>query len=491
LSRFLVPAAFILALTVRAASTERGQLDASPSLFTVLAAINAAGYDAELNSPNTHALRQTIRQELAARNLASIHELKQFYKAHRQRDDTAELSQYISFALSADGPPDFAFKFRTVDLPPDVAPLQGLSALLSRFYREANLEELWKKAQPAFEQIIARYHEPVSGAVLEANSYLRTPTGTYLGRNFQIYVDLLGAPNQFHTRSYADDYYVVVTPSAEPLIEEVRHAYLHYLLDPLATKYAANLNKKKALGDFAQPAPALEPHYKSDFLLLATESLIKAIEARLARKPVLAGQAFREGFILAPHFAEQLPAYEKQPQAMRLYFPELVDSIDLRREDLRLQKVEFAATPRVRHPRVVPPQAKPEPAGVHKTIEEAEQLYSNHDLEKARQAYLRVLRETAETPLHAHAYYGLARVAVLQKNPELAERLFQKALDSSPEPRIKAWVLVYLGRLSDAAGDREQATRHYQNALAVEGASATAHKAAEQGVQQAYRKEPE
>jgi len=104
---------------------------------------------------------------------------------------------------------------------------------------------------------------------------------------------------------------------------------------------------------------------------------------------------------------------------------------------------------------------------------------------------LRVLRETAETPLHAHAYYGLARVAVLQKNPELAERLFQKALDSSPEPRIKAWVLVYLGRLSDAAGDREQATRHYQNALAVEGASATAHKAAEQGVQQAYRKEPE
>ena len=49
---------------------------------------------------------------------------------------------------------------------------------------------------------------------------------------FQIYIDLLGAPNQIQTRSYGSNYYVVVTPSAEPRIRDVRHAYLHYLLDP-------------------------------------------------------------------------------------------------------------------------------------------------------------------------------------------------------------------------------------------------------------------
>ena len=43
---------------------------------------------------------------------------------------------------------------------------------------------------------------------------MRNPTSGYLGRRFQIYVDLLGAPNQVQMRSYADDYFVVVTPPA-------------------------------------------------------------------------------------------------------------------------------------------------------------------------------------------------------------------------------------------------------------------------------------
>jgi hypothetical protein len=53
---------------------------------------------------------------------------------------------------------------------------------------------------------------------------------------------------------------------------------------------------------------------------------------------------------------------------------------------------------------------------------------------------------------------------------------------------VKAWSLVYLARLSDAAGDREQATRRYREALAVEDASPAAHQAAEQGVQRSFEK---
>ncbi len=43
--------------------------------------------------------------------------------------------------------------------------------------------------------------------------------------------------------------------------------------------------KKRSLSDFAQGAAALDESYKSDFLLLTTESLIRAIEARMDRKP--------------------------------------------------------------------------------------------------------------------------------------------------------------------------------------------------------------
>jgi hypothetical protein len=44
--------------------------------------------------------------------------------------------------------------------------------------------------------------------------------------------------------------------------------------------------------------------------------------------------------------------------------------------------------------------------------------------------------------------------------------------------------LVYLGRLSGAAGDPAQAAKYFQDALRVEGASTAARQAAEQGVQQ-------
>ncbi len=45
------------------------------------------------------------------------------------------------------------------------------------------------------------------------------------------------------------------------------------------------LMEKRSLLDIAVSAPALPEIYKNDFVLLATESLIKAVEARLDRTP--------------------------------------------------------------------------------------------------------------------------------------------------------------------------------------------------------------
>src|SRR5690606_5433393 len=106
-----------------------------------------------------------------------------------------------------------------------------------------------------------------------------------------------------------------------------------------------------------------------------------------------------------------------------------------------------------------------------KTLEEAEQLYTGRNLDSARAAYLKVIEETDQKPLHAKAYYGLARIAALKNDPELAEKLFQQILELSPDPQTAAWAHVYLGRLSDIAGDREAASGHYQAALRVHGAS--------------------
>ena len=470
-------------------------MDASPALFSVLAAINAAGYDAELTSPANSPLRQMVRDAIASKKIESLDELKHFFAQHRQRDWNAELRQYVSFALVVDGPPDFRYRVPQAEIPPEAAALGGFDIVLQKFAREANLEGMWRQAQPYYERAIEQYHAPVTRALLEASAYLRNPTSGYLGRHFQIYIDLLGAPNQVQSRSYKDDYFVVITPSVELQTNEIRHGYLHYLLDPLALKYSENLLRKKSMIDYAQGAPALEEAYKEDYFLLATECFIKAVESRLApssKRAAMVDQALKEGFVMTPAFADGLAVFEKQPTAMRLYFPDLVEAIDLNKEEKRLDKVQFASARAIHTVKSPAPPPAPELTGAEKSLAEAQELSARRDapaadLEKARELFLKSLQQTANSTLHAKAYYGLARIAALRKDPETAERLFQKVLELNPDADTKSWSYVYLARLAMASEDRDRqqtAEKYYRAALAVEAAPEAARSAAKKALDQ-------
>src|SRR5579862_5542274 len=215
--------------------------------------------------------------------------------------------------------------------------------MLPDFYNQAGIENLWQRSQPALEHMMEVYHSPVAKMAFEISSYLRMPLSGNLGRRFQIYVDALGPPNFVQGRAYGDAYYVIVTPTLEPRIQDLRHSFLRFSLDPIGTKYGLALMEKRSLLDIADTAPALPEVYKSDFVLLATESLLKAIEARLDRTPETVTAAVEQGFVLAPFFSEQLPIYEKQPQAIRLYFPDMINAINLQKETQRLQNVKFAS----------------------------------------------------------------------------------------------------------------------------------------------------
>lgn len=474
-----------LAQANRPRPQERAQLDASQALFTVLAAINAAGYDDGMDSSWAHPLRKAIREEIARRNPAVLDKIRDFRREHRQENAVLELQLYISYGLLVDDPPSFAFRYPEYQLPPDVASLKEFAPLLKTFYEQAGIEDLWRRSQPALEEMIARYHEPASKAVLEVSAYLRAPsTGMYPGKRFQILVDLLGAPNQTHVRTYFNDYFLVVTPSAEVHHNEIRQAYLHYMLDQLVTNNQDKLEPNRGLIDYAQGAPHLADHFKDDFLLLATRSLIRAIESRLAplaRRQAMVDEAMGEGFVMTAHFAEQLPLYEKQEQAMRFYFPELIKAIDLRKEAVRLDKLEFARAKRVRKVRAAP--APPPPLPAEKGLEDAEQLYQKRELEKARELFLKAADAGQERSVRARGYYGLGRIAALSRDPELALKMFEQALELEPPPAEKSWTLVYLGRLAEAMGDPDAAARRYREALTVEGASAQARQAAEKGLQ--------
>ena len=201
----------------------------------------------------------------------------------------------------------------------------------------------------------------------------------------------------------------------------------------------------------------LGEQYRADFGLLASECLIKAIESRQSSDPSMVHQALREGYILTPFFDEQLAIYEKQPESMKLFFPAMVQSLSVKHEIKRLEGVPFA-TELPQRP-VVKTMVTPAPAGslASQTVAKADDsYYEKKDLDSARKLYEHALEQPGSATDHSKAYYGLAHIALKQKDPETAEQLFRKTLESSPEPETQAWSCYYLGKLSAVANDKEK-----------------------------------
>ena len=482
--RFLLFSTILVAFTgtiARAAQvpSNENRFGVSVTLFTTMAAINAAGYDADLDSDSNYPIRKQVRGEIAKRSIPSLTELKEFYQYHRKGTDGATLSQYISFALLAGGPPDF--KLATDDVPPDVYALGGLSELLARFYKEANLPDLWARSQPAYASAIQRYQDPVVNALLEANAYLRNITSGDGRQRFQIYLSLLAAPNIVQVRSYEGDYFVVLTPSRNVLTDQVRSAYLSYLLDPLSLRFSKTLDTKRELQKYAESAPALDPIYKDQFSLLVTKSLIKAVESRMIhgaeKRQAYIDESMQQGFILTAAFAELLPIYEKQPQSMRLFYPDLVNAIDVSKERKRLRTVQFAQ--KVSSPVVAPPPAPQQENGAVQSLKQGQALLAQHDLATSKKLFQKSLEESDNKQTHGEAYFGLAQIAVQERHADQAQGLFQKVVDLNSDPGIVAWSHIYLGRLAMLHDDSAQASDQLKKALAIEGAPDKAKEAAQ------------
>lgn len=484
----LLPIALVVSIAAgtafsQATNTRKLQpLDGNPTLFAVLAAVNAAGYDTDIDSPSNSPLRRQLREHLATRNIPSLPALRRFVRDHHLPDATADLGQYISFALLSKGAPDFTPAMPNFPAPADADRLHDFPPLLAQFYAEAEVAKLWELAQPFYEAALEQYTEPVALAVQGVNVYFRTPMNQQTRGRFQVFIDLLGAPNQAHARTYVDEYFVVATPSVEPRIDAIRHHYLRFWTDGLAFKFTPEINKLKPLGDYALASPALGEQFRKDFVLLATESFIDAVESRILREPARATQAMREGFVLAPAFAELLPVYEKQPDTMRNYFPEILKGVDPRKEAVRLDKIDFVKERAVRTVRVTGPAKPPALTGVAKTLDDAENAFRAQKYAEAKAAWSEVAATAIEKPAQARALYGLGRLALTDRNPERADQIFRKVLESEPDASTSSWTLLYLGKLADSQGEGNPAKEFYRRALGVTGVSEQVKREAEQGL---------
>ncbi|MGA8311846.1 MAG: tetratricopeptide repeat protein [Terriglobales bacterium] len=489
--RSLYAALFALLAELSPAQSQSSvALDTSETLFTVLTAINTCGYDQELGVSDT--LRIRVRSEVA-RTRQNSQEAKdatdamcKYYEDHRSPDNSRTLAQYVSLALYLNPPPTLTAKAKDADLPPDVTAVVGILPLLQKFYDTAGLHGIWEGDHAAFTRLTERYHQPLAKMLFDTEIYLKLPSAGRLGRGFTVYIDPMGAPGQTNARNYGSDYYVVISPGTGSSLkmEQIRHTYLHYLLDPLAMKYPGAMKRLEPLLASVKTAP-MDQSFKSDVSLLVTECFIRAIEARTTgsakapeterAKAIL--NSSQQGFVLTQYFYEALVKFEKDPAGLSNAYGDLVTAIDLRKEQKRAAQISFASN------------SDPELLHLSRPLEgkllvTAEQRLTAGDTDSAQKLAQQALEEKNEDP--GRALFILAEVATHNSDIQGARNYFERALEVAHEPKVVAWSHIYLGRIFDLQEDREAALDHYRAAVNAGSALPEAKAAAELGLQQPY-----
>jgi tetratricopeptide (TPR) repeat protein len=479
----------LLAQVCVAQNTPKVALDTSETMFAVLTAINACGYDQDLASSDT--LRQTIRAEVkkaiqeSAEAKAASGPMCEFYHDHQPADSSRDLAQYVSLALYLGDPPAFMPKGKEAELPPDASVIVGFAPLISKFYEAAGLAAIWQKHKAEYVALPDQYHEPLAKMLFDTEIYLKIPSSAYLGRQFTVYLDPMGAPGQTNARNYGSDYYVVISPTGRSLkMQQIRHTYLHYLLDPLALKSGASFKRLEPLLEPVKSAP-MDDSFKNNISLLVTECLVRAIEARTngtkatpeADRLKEVDASVNEGYILTRHFYEALLQFEKDPTGMRNAYPDLLSAIDVGKEMKRAAQVQFAS------------QATPELLKLSRPsdqllLKQAEKRLAAGDPEGAQKLAQQALDENREDP--GRALFILAQVATMNRDMQGARGYFERALGVAKEPKVLAWSHIYLGRISDLQEDRDAALVHYRAALDTGGSMPEVKAAAQRGIDQPY-----
>jgi tetratricopeptide (TPR) repeat protein len=470
-----------------AQNTPKVTLDSSESLFAVLASINACGYDHELASSDP--LREQVRGEIA-RNMESSQEAKDasvamctVYHDHEQTDPAHLLSQFVSLALYLNGAPQFATKVKETGLPPDAVQVSAFLPVMRTFFEKAGLENIWQKHRAAYARLTEQYHDPVAKMVFDTEIYLKIPSSAYLGRQFTVYLDPMGAPSEINARQYGDDYYVVIAPSANLKMQQIRHTYLHYLLDPLAAKHASNIKRLTPLLAAVKGAP-LEDSFKGDISLLTTECMVRAIEIRTVGAKIpepdrakMVDDAVLEGYVLTRYFYDAFVQFEKDPAGLQFAYVDMIEKIDVGKETKRASQIVFAK-------QASPELLRPSRPAQDTVLIAAEQHLSSGDREGAQKLAQQAIDENH--PDQGRAWFILAQVAAGNKDMAGARTDFERVLAVGKQPQVIAWSHVYLGRIFDLQEDREAALTHYHAVLDASGSPPEARKAAERGVAQPY-----
>jgi tetratricopeptide (TPR) repeat protein len=428
-----------------------------------------------------------------------------------------DVSQYISLALYLTPPPEIETAADLTEMPPDSTQVAEIVPLLKDFVAAVDLHGIWLGVHHIYDQEENRLHDPLTNMIVATNLYLKMPASAYEGQRFIVIIEPQFSPRMVNARIYGADYVVVVSPvNGQIRLSDVRHTYLHYIIEPLLYARATAVDRMQPILKEVRDAP-LEFRLRSDSIPLTIECLIKAIEARIMdtgipEYKIPAGidrselpryererQVYQEkvnavrlatvrhdmtqGFVLTQYFYQSLLVFEKDPASLKDTIGEMVYSMDVDQQVKQARHVEFDKEA----DEDVLQRSKPRKLT---GLDLAESRLASGDAATAsalaRQALVAHDDSADSVAAGARANFILARAAILTGHPDDAIDDFQKTLATSKEPRLLAWSHIYLGRMLDLDCKRDQAIAEYSTALTVRDGQQDTRLAAERGVKAAY-----
>jgi hypothetical protein len=496
-------------------------LVSSEPVFLMAAALNACGYDEglEQSAPVRKRVRDEINQALAKSEGARAKRDKVclYIAQHRLTGTEHDISQYISLALYLSPPPELETTVDLPEMPPDSTQVVEIVPLLKDFVNAVDLHGIWLAVHRTYDDEADRLHNPLSQMIVSTNLYLKMPATTYDGRRFIVVIEPQLSPSLVNARIYGTDYVVVVSPVNGAIrMNDVRHTYLHYVIEPMLLSRSNAIDRMQPIMKEVRDAP-LEFRYRSDTVALVVECLIKAIEARTMdtgipdykipagversdlpryeRERQLTQQKqevvrvnavhhdMTQGYVLTQYFFDQLIQFEKDPASLTDSIGEMVYGMDIEQQIHRARQTEFDA----HADGDVLQRSKPRQLT---GLDLAEAKLSQGDIATASAMANKALSNRTDSldsvAQEARADFILARVAIMTGHPGEAIDRFQKTIATSKEPRLLAWSHIYLGRMLDLDCKRDQAVSEYQEALAVRDGQQDTRLAAEHGVKAAY-----
>jgi hypothetical protein len=438
-----------------------------------------------------------------------------FVRQHQLSDSSHNLSQYVSLALYVSPPPELTPSVGMTEMPPDSTQVVEILPLVREFARDTDLHFIWIRMRPQYDAVVNSLHDSLTKMIVSTNAYLKMPANTSSGSRFAVVLEPLLDPGQTNARVYGADYVVVTSPTRDGAVrmDEIRHVYLHFELEPLLYARASSMDRLLPFLKVVRSAP-LEYTYRSDIVSLVTECMIRAVEARTMetgvapyKAPTVAGHSqfaeierqrhetearaeavrqaqvqrdMQEGYVLTRYFYDSLVQFEKDPQSFKETIGEIVYGMDVPSELNRAKRVTFLPT--------VEDDVVRRGTRHLQGLDLAELKLMQGDVAAATALAQKALSEHAGEP--GRAEFLLARAAVMQGKPAEARRYFEATIGQAKDPRLLAWSHIYLGRMDDLENRREAAIGEYQQALLHRDGQMDTRQAAERGLQAAYGPAP-